>query len=158
MGWSQCQLWCASTYGTVCHSLSTHLLSLHPSSSSPSFPPCTPSTPSPSSFSTYSQEIFHQLTEQARVFSQKDYANALRLLAHSQPSFSEEKLDMRLKQLETIFSKDAVQKHCTDTKYLNGLQSLWYISKISCFAPGNIQLNMILYISANCKQEADWSA
>ena len=57
---------------------------------------------------TLPQEIFHQLTEQARVFSQKDYANALRLLAHSQPSFSEEKLDMRLKQLETIFSKDAV--------------------------------------------------
>lgn len=54
------------------------------------------------------QEIFHQITGQARIFSQKDYTNALRLLAHSQPNFSEEKLEMRLKQLDTIFSKDAV--------------------------------------------------
>ena len=115
-----------STINTqVIFSLSTHLASLPPlsplhlssSPSSLSSPPpvllsllslLSSTRPPLPPHNTHSQEIFHQLTEQARVFSQKDYGNALRLLAHSQPSFSEEKLDMRLKQLDTIFSQDAV--------------------------------------------------
>lgn len=55
------------------------------------------------------QEIIHQLMEQGLQFSQKDYANALTLLANSsQTKYPEEKLREELVQLDTIFSKDAV--------------------------------------------------
>ena len=47
--------------------------------------------------------------EQGVKFTQKDYANALTLLANSsQTKYPEDKLKKELKQLETIFSQDAV--------------------------------------------------
>ncbi len=47
--------------------------------------------------------------EQGVRFSQKDYSNALTLLANSsQTKYPEEKLKRELEQLETLFSQDAV--------------------------------------------------
>ncbi len=54
------------------------------------------------------QEILQQLVEQGVKFSQKDYANALTLLANSSTKYPEEKLKKELKQLDTLFSHDAV--------------------------------------------------
>lgn len=55
-----------------------------------------------------SQEILQQVVEQGVKFSQKDYTNALTLLANSSPKYPEEKLKKELEQLDTLFSQDAV--------------------------------------------------
>ncbi len=55
-----------------------------------------------------SQEILQQLMEQGVKFSQKDYTNALTLLAQSSLKYPEEKLKREIKQLDTLFAQDAV--------------------------------------------------
>ena len=54
------------------------------------------------------QEILHQMYEQGAQFSKKDYTNALKLLAHSQPLFDGDLLRGTLTAIDTFFSKDSV--------------------------------------------------
>ena len=57
---------------------------------------------------THPQDILHQMYEQGAQFSQKDYTNAIKLLAYSQPSYDSDRLSARILAIETFFSHDTV--------------------------------------------------
>ena len=54
------------------------------------------------------QDILHQMYEQGAQFSMRDYTNAFKVLAHSQPSYDSDRLSARIQAVETYFSKDSV--------------------------------------------------
>ena len=57
---------------------------------------------------THPQDILHQMYEQGAQFSLKDYTNAIKLLAYSQPSYDSDRLSARILAIETFFSQDTV--------------------------------------------------
>ena len=54
---------------------------------------------------SFSQDILHQMYEQGAQYSQKDYINAFKLLAHSQPSYDGDRLTACIQAVEMFFSK-----------------------------------------------------
>ena len=64
---------------------------------------------------SFPQDILHQMYEQGAQYSQKDYINVFKLLAHSQPSDDGDRLTARIQAVAMFFSKGLLRPVCYET-------------------------------------------